>query len=34
MIRRLMVAAVLTIAAAVIRKSLPDLNRYLKIREM
>ncbi len=34
MIRRLMVAAVLTIAAGVIMKSLPDLNRYLKIREM
>ena len=34
MIRRLMVAAVLALVAAVIVKSLPDLTRYLKIREM
>ena len=34
MIRRLFVSAVLVALAAVVVRSIPDLARYLKIREM
>jgi hypothetical protein len=34
MIRRLMMSLVFALMAAVVVKSLPDIARYLKIREM
>ena len=34
MIRKLMYSALLALAATAVVKSLPDLARYLKIREM
>ena len=34
MIRRLFLSAVLVVLAAVVVKSLPDVARYLKMREM
>ncbi len=34
MIRRVMLSLTLALVAAVVVKSLPDLARYLKIREM
>ncbi|MDQ1359106.1 MAG: hypothetical protein QOF20_1040 [Acidimicrobiaceae bacterium] len=34
MIRRLMMSLVFALLAAVVVKSLPDIARYLKIREM
>ena len=34
MIRRVVVAVTLGLVAVVVAKSLPDLARYLKIREM
>ncbi len=34
MIRRLMMSVVFALLAAVVVKSLPDIARYLKIREM
>ena len=34
MIRKLMYSAMLALAATVVVKSLPDLARYLKMREM
>lgn len=34
MIRRMMLSVVFALVAAIVVKSLPDIARYLKIREM